>query len=196
MINNLKDRKEELFKALNTFYVEKGYDRKYLNLFGIRDDASPDEWNDVIGFFTPEGMIHIFQATTDPGLYYQKNPLNRKGTAWMCEGFHENIWKHGKHRKYPALIQTGNKVKVYRNLKQGYAPGKGLDVGYFGINHHRAHATKDAASVGGYSAGCQVIRKPEDWEFAFSFYEKYKLDTYSYLLLNKDSVEDTLGIKL
>ena len=37
------------------------------------------------------------------------------------------------------------------------------DEGMFGINGHRAHATKLVHSTKYYSAGCQVLRHPADF---------------------------------
>ena len=34
--------------------------------------------------------------------------------------------------------------------------------GYFGINVHRAHSSRELDNVGKYSAGCQVFRRSED----------------------------------
>lgn len=195
MIEKVNKYKLELKIALNDFYIEHGYPRQYLNLFGIRDERSPDEWNDVIGFYTIDGIIHAFEATTDPGRFYTLHPMNPGGAAWMCEGFHENLWRIGKHRGYPALVQN-TEVRITRDLRKRYRPGLQIIAGYFGINHHRAHPSQVVPGVGRYGAGCQVIMRRKDWDFAFGFYTKFQQPYYSYLLLNRQTVRDLLGVDI
>lgn len=196
MIKSVRDKYEQIKTALNAFYVDNDYPRQYLNIFGIRDERDPDEWNDVIGFFTTDGFIHAFEATTDPGRFYTLHPMNPGGAAWMCPGFHEGIWRHGLHRGYPALIQSGGAVRVTRDIRKRYRPGDTVTAGYYGINHHRAHPVETVSKVGRHGAACQVIRRPDDWQFAKRFYDKFKQPDYNYLLLTRDEVKDVLGVEL
>lgn len=195
MIESIEQNKNQLKEALNEHYFDNNYPRQYLNIFGIRDESSPDEWNDVIGFFTIDGIFHAFEATTDPGRFYTLHPMNPGGAAWMCEGFHENLWRLGKHRGYPALVQN-TEVRITRDLRKRYRPGNQIVAGYYGINHHRAHPVYEVASIGRYGAGCQVHRKPDDWDFAYGHYEKVNQPTYSYLLLNRQTVRELLGVEI
>jgi hypothetical protein len=140
-----------------------------LNIFGIRaKGGTTNTFNDLIGcFYTDEGgaqIVHAFKGTTDPGQYYMENLLNKQGCAVLTKGQWRGCWKLGKHRDYAALQQVKS-VTVYRVPDGKYAPGNPYttDDGIFGINIHRADDDRIAQFIGKYSAGCQVIQRPEDF---------------------------------
>ena len=150
----------------------KGYkvfesDNKPLNLnyVGIRDTSGVNKFNDwLIMFWKYRGQWSSFYrpATTDPGTYWLNNPSNPHGTAILKEDQYRGAWKLGKHKGYDALVQKkevtvirdGNKDGVL-DLDSGY-----VDVGFFGINHHRANAKNESVQVDKWSAGCQVTADP------------------------------------
>ncbi len=159
---------EAAFKALNykVFNLDKSFN---LNIFGIRaKGGTTNTFNDLIGcFYSDDGgnrIVHAFPATTDPGKYYLDNLLNKQGCAVLTKGQHMGCWKLGKHRDYTALQQV-KAVTVYRVPDGNYIPGNdyATDDGIFGINIHRADDDRIATYIGKYSAGCQVIHKPEDF---------------------------------
>src|SRR5258706_8646638 len=83
-----------------------------LNIVGIRSNSTiPNSFDDSINiFFKNNQGIWVFQsfkATTDPGTYWLKNPLNPQGTAILKEGQYISSHAIGLHRgKYPALVQV------------------------------------------------------------------------------------------
>ena len=90
-----------------------------LNIVGIRsNDMTPNSFNDwEYCFWKYAGSWELmkFQITTDPGLYYLKNPLNELGTAILKPGQYLNCWQRGLHQgKYTALRQVG-KMTVIRD---------------------------------------------------------------------------------
>ena len=162
-----------------------------VTLFGIRnDDTQSDMWDDWIGALyqndDDEWEMDIYPATTDPGtVWLERGNSSRGGTAVMCEHIQfKGCWELGMHRgSYPALVQRGGKVAVYRdgNLDDQVDAEGDQNWGYFGINCHRASAHRLVSRVGLYSAGCQVVRDPA--HFA------------AYLDLCRKSVESGYGEK-
>lgn len=142
----------------NIIYIEGMYPDGKLN-----DDA-PNVWNDtrlVIEFKKdlPE-IVGAWEATTEPGKYYTQKPLNVAGVARIAFGQYQawQISNIGQKETQVALIQTGGKVTVYRDLNQdGIRTGDSLDTGFFGINQTGA---SDAPSndIGIWSAGSLVGR--------------------------------------
>src|SRR6478609_4254603 len=95
-----------------------------LNLVGIRsNDMTPNQFNDweyVFWKYAGSWELVKFRITTDPGLFYLKNPANVEGTAIVKPGQYINVWSKGLHKgEYPALVQTGP-ITVFRdNDKDG-----------------------------------------------------------------------------
>ena len=98
--------------------------------------------------------LTVWRASTDPGVFYIKSPLNPKGCASLRPG----LWTYalGDHRGHPALVQE-EAVAVDRLNRSGRSTG--VDRGFFGLNIHSGGAQED--EVGRYSAGCQVLWCPE-----------------------------------
>ncbi len=151
--------KEIVIKTYGKWFT-KPYD---LNMFGIRNPNNiPDSFDDIIGVcwtdFNGNNNIMTFPATTDPGLYYLKNPINVKGTGILAIGYHQAMWKRGMHKGKPALIQA-NPCKALRdNNRDGKLDFdvKTIDVGMFGCDFHRANDGRQTKTVGKWSAMCQV----------------------------------------
>ena len=104
-----------------------------------------------------------FKVTTDPGLTYLKGKkMNKKGAAVLCEGQHIGAWTIAKHRGlYDSLCQRLKPVPVYRDKTKDNVINrepKTIDMGFHGINLHRASGTKntDQKDVNYWSAGCIV----------------------------------------
>jgi|14BtaG_2_1085337.scaffolds.fasta_scaffold04985_7 hypothetical protein len=143
-----------------------------LTLFGIRSpERRAGAWDDRIGalFNTPNGQRWClsWEGTTDPGLTWLHQPMVEGGTAVMLTGQHRGVWKLGKHRGvYPALVQASAAPFVRdpdRDSEVDINP-LAAEKGVIGLNLHRADDDDAAASVGPWSAGCQVVRLP--WDFA------------------------------
>lgn len=139
-----------------------------LNIISVRkENGTPDAFDDILfvcykinGLWQQES----FQITTDPGVYHLNKPGRVEGTAILKAGQYQGVYKIGYHRgKYQALVQTGGRVTVWRddNRDEFLDMNKTQD-GYFGINVHRAHSSRELETVGKYSAGCQVFRRSQD----------------------------------
>lgn len=156
--------------------VDKGYayftNGKYnLNIIGVRksgikvtnrfDDFIVVEFIDNYGIKTRK----VYPATTDPGLKSMETPVNIKGCAILVPCQYRSCFKLGIHKgQYEAIVQY-KPVKVYRDNNKDkvydFNP-KTIEDGMFGINIHKAG--KSSTLVDGWSAGCQVFARKEDFE--------------------------------
>lgn len=154
-------------------WFTKPYD---LNFIGIRKDtSSPDSFDDLhyIAYIDALGLERVFCApiTTDPGLFYLKNPINAKGCAILMPGQWLGMWKKGLHQgKYKALVQV-KPVTVIRDANRDgvidYNSGV-KETGLFGINYHYGSASNILKRVGNASAGCQVVPVKEDHDYVMA----------------------------
>jgi len=184
---------EQIKKA----FIKKGYDLRTgeyeLNIIGIRNDnAKPNSFDDTLCvLFKDEygdDTLLCFPATTDPGTYWLKHPMNVEGCAIMREGHYPYAYKIGLHRKYKALQQIGNIHYVRDNDKDNEldfdAPKK--VVGNYATNIHHADEAEKSVLVDKWSAGCQVLQK--GWHEFIELCEKSRLITetnlFDYTLLN------------
>ena len=143
-----------------------------VNIIAIRHKGRPNEFDDTIAlvYRDESGWIQReFACTTDPGVYWLNNPGRKEGTAVLAPGQYRGTHMIDKHRgKYDALCQRLGKVKVYRDgNKDGVIDWDKFDEsvsGMYGINIHRASATRASVSVDRWSAGCIVIASYDDFE--------------------------------
>jgi len=147
-------------------------DEMDLNIVAIRSaDQTPNVFNDLLTIsYRKSGQWYTrsWACTTDPGLYWLQNPGRVAGTAALCPGQHRSSHTLGKHRgRYTALTQCGP-VRVFRDpdgSDQHALGGEGstIDECLFGINIHRANATRTSTQVDRWSAGCIVCADPTDF---------------------------------
>tara|TARA_R110002110_G_scaffold316231_1_gene529222 strand:- start:5046 stop:5603 length:558 start_codon:yes stop_codon:yes gene_type:complete len=160
-----------------------------LNIIGIRSaDDSANTFNDriCVVYKDDQGWVtRTWECTTDPGTYYREKPINVNGTAILVPGQYRGAYKLGRHRgKYEALVQTGGRVKVYRDNNKDEI----LDVdentvmdGYFGINIHKAGL--NSVNVDKWSAGCQVFKSAVDFDEFIRLCKMQTWDTFTYTLI-------------
>lgn len=172
-------------------YDSKGYIFKEgiyeMNIFGIRSNSRVSNYfDDWIGAAyvseIGERVAWLAPATTDPGLYYLKNPINDKGCAAVVPGQYHNSHTLGKHRgEYPAFVQYGP-IAVYRDNNRDAvidADPSSIERGAgFGINIHRASLHGVADLVNNYSAGCQVFKRAEDLDYLLFLADKQVTQTH------------------
>jgi hypothetical protein len=169
-----------------------------INMIGMRSkNRQVDNWDDFFVLCWQEGKKNMIwvndQFTTDPGIYYmQQKLLNPNGCAILSPGQYKGVWKIGKHGKnqYEAFVQTGAKVKVYRDRDKDNIlefDKKSITEGFFGINQHHGY---DSGKVGPNSAGCQVHRYKKDLAYVLSIAKKNIAaghgDSFTYTLLEED----------
>ena len=193
-----------MIKRIKTIAQEKGhviYTEPYrLNIWGFRANTEkPNVFDDELHVFTNISQTKIakwaylvFKITTDPGTYWLKNPMNPKGTAILKAGQYRDAYRIDKHRnKYYALCQRLAKVTVIRDYDRDavldFNNGK-EQTGMFGINIHRARKTGSTYSVDRHSAGCQVFKNAQDFDFFMKLCEVHRKlhgNKFTYTLIDK-----------
>lgn len=161
---SLSDIQKTLQKKNYEFFAEGEYN---LNIVGIRTkDNTVNKFNDLMTVsYKANGkwILSVFPCTTDPGLYWLNNPMNRLGTAILKESQYRSTYQIGKHQgKYTALVQRKpvTVIRDYdRDSNHDYNSGR-EETGLFGINIHRASQSNRSINVDKWSAGCQVFADP------------------------------------
>lgn len=194
-----------MLQVLMNTMKHKGYaiaERPFeLNIAGVRNaPAQPNHFDDSIHVFykREDGawIIHSFAATTDPGTYWLRKPMNLNGTAILKPGQYKDSHRIGIHRgKYQALVQQ-NPVTVIRDADKDDWPdfnsGK-EETGVFGINIHRAHAKGITLNVNDNSAGCQVLANVNDFNLLMQLAQRHKElygNNFTYTLLNEPDLKN------
>lgn len=136
-----------------------------LNIVGIRANSTqPNRFDDEIHLFFKNAQnkwaYFRYQATTDPGTYWLQNPSNPQGTAVLAQGQYKDCYQIGLHRgQYNALVQR-KPVTVLRDYDRDaildFKNGN-PEIGFFGINIHKASGSGKSLRVDKTSAGCQVF---------------------------------------
>lgn len=151
-------------KSLPSFKdIPEGY--WILNVRSSED--APNVFDDKSYLFKKEAFIGVGSCTTNPGTTVLKNysKFNAKGAAVAkADEWYYGVWNKGKHQgKIIALVQTGAKIKVYRDADKDDKSevSETLQEGFFGINFHPntydLNAITTGTLVNGWSAGCQVV---------------------------------------
>jgi len=173
-----------------------------LNLLGLRgNNRKAGQFDDFIAAIYKdeknEWVVRYWNATTDAGTYWLKNPMNIKGTALLVPNQYRNCWQIGLHKgTHPALIQKAE-VSVYRDNDKDFIldfDSAKIDTGMFGINIHSVAPLKEAKVNDKWSAGCQVFAYDKDHK---SFMQLVRQsaeiygNTFSYTLIEQSDF-DTL----
>lgn len=177
------------------------YDEPYrLNIWGFRANTEkPNSFDDELHVFTnvsktgkPNWAYLVFKITTDPGTYWLKNPMNPQGTAILKAGQYRDVYQIAKHRgKYYALCQRNGKVTVIRDYNRNavldFNNGR-EETGMFGINLHRARKLGETYTIDRFSAGCQVFKNANDFNFFMKMCEVHRKlygNKFTYTLIDK-----------
>ncbi|MFQ5569242.1 MAG: hypothetical protein ACE5G0_06180 [Rhodothermales bacterium] len=166
-----------------------------LNLVGIRTASlvphTFDDWITVFYMSHGRWIFNAFPATTDPGLFWLGNPMNQLGTAIVKEGQHRSLFQLGKHRgKYKALVQKSPLTVIRdfdRDTELDFESGR-EETGMFGINLHRASRLGESLNVHKWSAGCQVMCDPLQFNYLIAVFEKGAQafgNSFTYTLLHE-----------
>jgi hypothetical protein len=161
---------ERVAEAGHTVFLSGLYN---VNIVGIRHKgAKANRFDDriCIVFKDSQGWVtREYAATTDPGLYWLNRPMNLQGTAVLSPGQYRGVYMIDKHRgKYDALCQRLGPVSVRRDRDTDdeidWDNLSTKTAGNYFINIHRASASRSVKTVGVFSAGCQVIQSPDDFD--------------------------------
>lgn len=177
-------------QQIRLLYRNHAADLQSVNILGLRDESNMrnDIYNDYI-IAHDEHEAYMFNATTDPGVFYTNNPLSDGGCAHLCYGFYKNAYIIGIHAKgkpyqHEALVQRGNKVKIWRDKNKNFEQDEieKVEEGYFGINIHKNLSSQ--TNILYSSAGCQIIQYVNDFGYFMQFIKQHKQKYFSYLLIN------------
>jgi len=186
------------YKEIENLYLNKGYkfrkEKMALNPFGIRSKTSQsDKFDDLggVAWIDENGQETLFNfwMTTDPGKHWLQNPMKAEGTIIIVPGQYIEVYEKGLHNgKYDCFKQckpmyyvrdynkdTTLDFSLYRDKEQ-------LKIRGFwaiqGTNLHRASEWKIVELIGPYSAGCQVVQKPETFKKLIGLRDKSILQGY------------------
>lgn len=185
-----------IYEYLQFPWYAKPYD---LNLFGIRNpNPKPDAWDDTIGIAFRDrngyGRVAVWPGTTDPGLYYLQNPLTSSGCIIVDFGHHPKCYRRGLHRGYKALKQVAPMRYLFDVNKDGVLDWNTSkrETSLRATNMHRGLENSIVATVGKFSAGCQVVQHPNDFAYLLSIVDLQAAwigsDLLSYTVFNEADV--------
>lgn len=175
-----------------------------LNLFGIRSrESKSDKFDDLggVAWIDENGQKELFNfwMTTDPGKHWLTTPMSKEGTIILVPGQYKNVYAKGLHAgKYDAFKQVKEMYYVRDYNKDLvldfdlYRDKEQLKIrGFWGINGtnlHRASEFKIVELVGPYSAGCQVVQRPETFKKLIELRNKsmeYGFQKFDYTLFEE-----------
>ncbi len=179
----------------------KLYTRQYeLNIVGLRSASTvPNRFDDEIHVFYKVSPIkwnyHVYKATTDPGTFWLRNPMQPQGTAILAQGQYEHAYEMDLHRgQYTALVQR-KPVTVIRDYDRDamldFYNGK-KTKGLYGINVHRANKTGTTKTVDKNSAGCQVFENATAFQQFMLLCERHRRmygNKFTYTLIDFRAVK-------
>lgn len=171
-----------------------------LNIVGLRSASTiPNRFDDEIHVFYKVNKFkwnyHVYKATTDPGTFWLKQPLQPQGTAILSEGQYVDAYQLGLHRgQYKALVQR-KPVTIIRDYDRDavldfYNGTK--NKGLYGINIHRANRTGTTKSVDKNSAGCQVFENADAFQLFILMCERHRKlygNAFTYTLIDFRAVK-------
>lgn len=170
-----------------------------VNIVGIRStEIKVNQFNDwLLVFWKYKGKWSQYwmPCTTLAGLYYLDKPMNPKGCAILVPNQYRGVYKLDLHNgKYKGLCQRLGEVEVYRDNDKDSEfdfNNDSTEWGYFGINIHRASSTSTLEEIGKYSAGCQVIQNPQNFDIFIQILEQSELyfgNKFTYTLINEEDL--------
>lgn len=192
------DKIKSVFKTKEYSFFENDSKNYNLNIFGVRSsDMTPNAFNDCVCLawkFKGVWNLKVYDATTDPGLFYLEKPMNVNGTAIMVPGQYSKCYEVGLHKGYTALRQV-KPMKYYRDTDRDKSfdlTGKIYEeIGFTDIHH--ASETGKSSVVANWSAGCNVIADIKDWkEFIGICQESVKVfgNSFTYTLINESDIDN------
>lgn len=192
---------EKILNKLGYAYFVNG---KYnLNIIGIRNllngNKQDNTFNDVIVcVYRDDNNVlikNIWECTTDPGIKSLKSFSNSKGCAILMPSQYRGAYQIGLHQgKYEALVQR-KPVKVFRDGNKDDILdfcSKTIDEGMFGINIHRSNPNTESNIVDGWSAGCVVYKKVDNFNEFMKICHKAKDiygNSFTFTLITTDDLK-------
>lgn len=171
-----------------------------LNIVGVRNSTTNHQitnlFDDILTLSLKKGDVWYYfeyPITTEPGLYYTQNLLDKDGVAILVPGQHKGCWQVGLHHgKYEALVQR-KPVKVYRDKDKDKVFDLDLQTveeGIFGINIHKSGI--DSKQIDKWSAGCQVFKIQSDFDHFINmckYAQKLWGNSFTYTLIESKDLK-------
>jgi len=202
---------DDVKKGLDNAGVSDKMDFDKMNIVGVRNTLGvknqyQNRFTDLLIVMSPKDkkQVSIYKATTTPGIAFMYLPfrnwwmasalsdtINLKGLGILQPGVYE--YTIGSHRgKYPALVP--GKIKVGRikpvqkaeDLKFTTFTPTDIEEGNFGMNIHKAE--KDTSSIDSWSAGCQVLKKSDDFDEIMEKAKNSGQSSFKYALINSSDL--------
>ena len=177
-------------KSLKSFKeIPKGY-----FIVGVRsNEDTSNRYDDKFYIFKDESFLQVISGTTNPGLSVLKRgylKYNKLGAAIVkSDEWYYDVWAYGLHNgKMPALKQV-EPMLIYRDGDDDWESEESGTVykGLFGINFHTNSYDLDtkliSVSIGGWSAGCQVIDNVAEYKKVIELIKGQR--RISYVLLDE-----------
>lgn len=173
---------------LKAIFKQLGYQWFNFHIVGVRaKNHEPNKFQDHI-YIVWNNSLYCYSCTTIPGTTYLQKLLNPEGCAVYCPGQYIDAYKVGKHKGNPALVQSAT-VKVYRDKDLDiYAEKTGEPVNApeaCKLNIHGTYQKWKSILIGGYSAGCQVLNVPDEFDEFMSLCNKVAQDKFTYTLIEE-----------
>lgn len=179
--------KKYTIEELKAEFAKHNYQWLPFHFVGIRSKTNlPNQFDDLFAYIDGN-KITWCTCTTNAGTHWLKNLLNPKGAALLKPAQYLNTWKIGMHQgKYKAFCQA-KPVTVFRDGdKDDIAEETSVtETGLFGINIHRANDKAISKLIDKWSAGCQVLNNPADFNNLLAVSEEKKQSFYTYTLLKE-----------
>ena len=186
-LSELKDRMNKLGHVI----FEDDSKNFNLNIVGVRSrDMTPNTFNDelhVFWKFRGKWSNVCFAITTDPGLYYLKNPINVDGTIIMKPGQYFGAYKNGLHKGERALEQK-KPMHYWRDFNRDKVLDTGGKTFKSNAKTNIHGAGKNSTLVDKWSAGCQVVANEDDFNLLLYLThkaEKYWGNSFTYTLIEE-----------
>lgn len=177
-----KDVIKEIFRRKSYNYDEK------LNIIGIRRDvAEAEEFQDYIVLIY-EGVMGIYEATTNPAKYWLLNPEHTQDVMVLKAGHYKNAWSITKRGDYDILSQI-KPVDIWRNKEGDVIEDNGLfDADIHCINLYRNEDGDDADT----SIVSQIFKHESDYHSFMNHIKKSSNERFTYTLLEESDLDEVI----
>lgn len=179
--------KQYTISELKAEFTKLNYKWLPFMVVGIRSKENQKNVFDDLIAIVNGNSITWYTCTTNPGTHWLKNVLSPKGAAILKEGQWIDSWQIGMHQgKYKALTQA-KAITVYRDndLDDLSEASKLTETGFFGINIHRANDKFMSKLIDKWSAGCQVLNDPKQYQDFLLKCMNANQKYFTYTLLNE-----------
>ncbi|BAZ18447.1 hypothetical protein NIES4071_103320 (plasmid) [Calothrix sp. NIES-4071] len=145
--------------------INEWSDARFVLMFRGGESSRVRGFPPLSGLANPEGQPYIagaWKATIKPGLPAIRNPLGRRGAAFIEDGYYE-AWRLGIHqgifgRRERGLVQVAP-VNFRRDVnRDGNVSGEPIQIGMIGLNQHSGSDSKEVDKT---SYACLVGQSSE-----------------------------------